>query len=173
MTTGGIESDPAAFAFAGAGHALQPVRMLDDPDSPLVVGWRIAHLGAELDFRTVPPASVLLIRYLRLQGGRGLRNQFTAMIWFVEFLIARQPVLGIRQMVGTIDTSLFRAEGGLDDNRLFRFYAHCGARLIGPAEMPGLGSIERRWYEMTGARWACIDFADYHRPGRAGLRSAS
>lgn len=147
------------------------VRPFDNPHSPLMEGWRFEALGAELIWRLVPPDSVLLVRYRRLAGGYGLRNQFRAILWFVEFLAERRNRLGVRRVVGTVDTSQFRAEGGLDDDRLFRFYAHCGTRLIDCDEMPGLSAIERRWYRLRGMRWACIDFDRYRRP--TGRRPAA
>jgi type III secretion system regulator LcrR len=158
--------DLAAAEFVRAGLEARPCMALDHPTSPILAGWRIEQLGAELVFRTLPPSSVLLVRYRRMASQGGLRNQFAAILWFVELLIDRQPTLGIERVVGTVDTRHFRADGGLDDQRLFRFYAHCGTRLIDADEMPGLSPIERRWHRLAGSRWACIDFVDYHRPGR-------
>jgi hypothetical protein len=146
------------------------VGAFDDPRSPVLVGWRLEALGAELVFCRADPESVLLALYRRLEAGGGLHNRFRGILWFVEFLIERRARLGVRRVVGAVDTSLFRAAGGLDDARLFRFYVHCGTRWIGPDEMPGLGAIERRWHTLAGTRWACIDFERYRRPTGAGRR---
>lgn len=133
--------------------------------SPLAPKWRLVHLDHELVFSRLGARDILIVLYRRVSRSPGLRNPFLAMNWFVRFLADRRQELGLDAVTGTVSTSRYRADGGLDDSRLLRYYQkHHGARLVETSTMSCFSALEQRTWALLGTRWVRLDLADYLTP---------
>lgn len=131
-------------------------------DSPILEGWRIERFGSELIYRTVSTSEILIIRYRRLVGAEGLRNPFRCFEWFHRLLRDHRQETGIIFGFGVIDTSRFRAEGGIDDATLTHIYRDLmGGLIVDTSRVPGLSPVERELHRRTGTRWVCQHFEHY------------
>jgi hypothetical protein len=145
-------------------HGIRTGRVgaLGRADSPILEGWRIEAFDAELVYRLVSATNLLIVRYRRLAGAEGLRNPFRCFEWFHSLLRDCCDETGVRLSYGVIDTSLFRAEGGIDDAALARVYRDLmGGRIIDTDEVPGLSPLEHELHRKTGTRWVCQQLERY------------
>lgn len=159
--------DAVLRALARDGIPVDEVRAFDDPHSPFVEGYRITIEGAEIVFRVLDRETVVIVLYRRTAMHATLRTAFTGLIRFADRLRSRD--LGVKRLVGVVDTSSYRPEGGLSDDRLERFYRLMGARRISPGEVPGLTPLALPWYTARRTVWVALELDDF-RPPRAYRR---
>lgn len=161
-----------------ARHGVPATRLgaLGRSDSPILEGWRIERFDAELIYRTVSASEILIIRYRRLASAHGLRNPFRCFEWFHRLLREHRHETGITFGFGIIDTRMFRADGGIDDDTLTRIYRDLmGGLIVDSSRVPGLSPLERELYRRTNTRWVCQHFEHYTtaREHRARQRHAA
>lgn len=109
----------------------------------------------------------MIVLYRRTAPHATLRTGFAGLIRFTEWL--RHRDIGVKRLVGVVDTSHCRQEGGLSDERLERFYRLAGARRIRAADVPGLAPVELHWHHSRGTT-GVLDLTDFRlsRTGRRG-----
>ena len=114
----------------------------------------------------------MIVLYRRTAPHATLRTGFAGLIRFTEWL--RHRDIGVKRLVGVVDTSHCRQEGGLSDERLERFYRLAGARRIRAADVPGLAPVELHWHHSRGTT-GVLDLTDFRlsRTGRRGSASLS
>jgi type III secretion system regulator LcrR len=164
-------------ALAAAGHVLERVPALQRQGSPLPGGVRLEWHGTEIVFRVLASGEVLILLYRRSARVPTLRNPFRALVGFLGFLAERRQALGLVRVFGRVETAPYRADGGLDDTRLARFYTDfLGGEVIGPDGVAGFSAMDRRVYKLLGTSWISLDLVDFRpvaevvarRRGRAG-----
>lgn len=133
-------------ALAAEGIVLEEERLFEH--SALFAGYRFEIAQAEIVYRMHDPQTIIIIRYRTHRHDRkNLANPFRAMHWFLQFLCRSK--LGIKRVMGLVDTTLYQEQGGLTTARLLHVYLrHMGGRLI----------------DFDGVRWVYLDLVDYHPP---------
>ncbi len=171
MARGTHPEQAVLAALVAAGHELQPVPALERQGSPLPGGHRLDWHGAEIVFRVLASGEVLILLYRRSARVPSLRNPFRAFVAFLRFLAERRDELGLVRVFGRIETAPYRAEGGLDDTRLARFYTDfIGGAPIGPNDIAGFSAMDRRVYQLLGTTWMSLDLADFRPVGEVVAR---
>ena len=116
----------------------------------------------EIVSRLLDPATVLIARARRLEAGRGLASPIQGIPQFVAVLARTRETTGLERVVGVVDTTPYRAVGGLDDARLGAFYRRLhGVRDIDPATLPGIGALDSQLSGKRGARWVELELARF------------
>lgn len=159
---GGHPEAAVIAAFAAEGHVLETVPALGREGSPLPGGLRLDWHGTELVFRVMASGEVIILLYRRSALVPSLRNPFRSLVAFLRFLAERREALGLLRVFGRVETAPYRADGGLDDTRLARFYTDfLGAAMIGPDRVHGFTELDRRVYRMMGTEWISLDLVDF------------
>jgi hypothetical protein len=135
-------------ALTAEGIILAEERLFEH--SALFAGYRFEIAQAEIVYRMHDPQTVVIIRYRTHPHDRkNLANPFRGMHWFLQFLCRSE--LGVKRVMGLVDTTLYQEQGGLTAERLLHVYQHhMGGRLI----------------DFDGARWVYQDLVDYRSPRR-------
>ena len=163
-------------ALRAEGITVEAVCGAGDPvPTALTIAHRFVRHGYRLTFRLIEPHWVLIAMYERLIDAPTLRDPFTAMTWFVDWLRRRE--LGIDYVLGRVETQPYRASRDLDDNRLLRYYLRWGgAEVIPAAAVPGLSRARQMAATWQGIRYVKVGVADFRLPkvrARAGRRATS
>ncbi|MEO1019095.1 MAG: hypothetical protein AAFY56_15580, partial [Pseudomonadota bacterium] len=120
-----------------------------------IEGW-----GYRLSYRLIDPNWLMIGMYERLDPKCSMRDAFTLMRWFVEFL--RRRDLGIEYVLGRVDTVAFRGQGDLDDSRLLKYYVRWGgARAVSREELTMISERSRKEAAAEGIDYVKIDVADF------------
>lgn len=122
-----------------------------------------AVLGrTEIVFRHLDPATLLLVRVRRLEAATGLDSPLQGIARFVALLVRTRAATGLERVVGVVDTSPYRRDGGLDDERLAAFYRRLHrAERLDPTTIPGLGPLDRELAGKEGVLWVGLDLAHF------------
>lgn len=145
----------------------------DPVPTTYTVAHRFVRDGYRLTFRVLEPHWVLIAMYERVADRTALADPFAAMAWFIDWL--RRERIGIRYVLGRVETGPFRKGRDLNDDRLLRYYVRWGgASIIPAAQVPGMGKARQLAASLQGIRYVRVEVPPFRMPkARAHLaRSA-
>lgn len=143
--------DRIGQALTQLGYSL--VRKHLFPDG--VDGYCFRVTSAEIVYQIDSDDETVLISFFRRMGPRnGLRNYFSALIWFVGFLAAHSQELGVKRVKGLVWAQPGEWAGELPAERIVEFYK----RLYG-AKRDGASWL---------GEWVCLELSEFKSSRQSG-----
>jgi type III secretion system regulator LcrR len=153
---------PLLAVLATAGLAPRPATLEDREGSPVSAGHAVVLGRTEIVFRHLDPATLLLVRIRRVEAAPGLDSPLQGIARFVALLARTRAETGLERVVGVVDTSAYRRDGGLGDERLAAFYRRLhGAERLDPAAIPGLSGLDRELAGKDSVLWVGLELARF------------
>jgi type III secretion system regulator LcrR len=135
----------------------------DPVPTPYTVAHRFRRYGYRLMFRVLEPHWVLIAMYERVADQTTLRDPFAAMAWFIDWL--RRQHIGVRYVLGRVETGPFRKGRDLGDDRLLCYYVRWGGASIVPAEqVPGMSKARQLAATLQGIRFVKVEVPQFRMP---------
>lgn len=133
--------------------------------------FHITIHDVNLNFRLLTKDTLLIPLVRRGVARSGLASGLKSLVWLGSFLARRQE-LRILWVCGAINTSLYREDAGLNDERLQRFYTdYLGCEVIAADSILGLSDLDREAGRKGNVEWVRASVLRFpkalvHRRGR-------